>query len=236
MAVRVVERRWPTTAVVVLAAGVPGLLVLAAVERIARWLDTTPGLVEYTTLGLTWNLCLLALLAVWVTRIEGQPLRELVTRWWRREHAEERVERPVVTWVLIAVLCAFGLTSIRLELIDAGWDVLAGPSWSINSPTANRGDAGFSIGAGVIAYQILIRIPLTVFVEESLFRGWVQERHGAVASGSLFAAYHLAQWWTIPALIPFGVALSLMRYVTRSIWPGAVLHGMGNVVYAFGLR
>ena len=220
----------------VAAAALPGALLLPVVVPVARWLDTEPGLVGYTGLSFTWNLCVLVLLTTVVRHHEGLPLKELVARWWQREHTEEHVQRPVALWCLAAATAAIGLTSIRLWLIDLGWDVAAGPEWSMDSPDVNRGIIGFAIGPGVIAFQLLIRIPLTVFVEETLFRGWVQDRHGAFVSAVLFAAYHWAQWWTIPALIPFGLALSLLRVVTRSIWPGAVLHGAGNAVYAFSLR
>lgn len=229
-------RDWRLTIAVVLAAALPGVLLLPVVVPVARWLDTEPGLIEYTGLSLAWKLSVLVVLAAAVAPGEGRPLRDLIARWWQREHREEDVGRPVALWALLLVLAAIGLSSVRLWLIDLGWDLAAGPEWSINTPEANRGIVGFAIGPGVVAFQLLIRIPLTVFVEETLFRGWVQERHGPFVSGTLFAAYHLAQWWTIPALIPFGLALSLLRVATRSIWPGALLHGAGNAVYAFSLR
>jgi membrane protease YdiL (CAAX protease family) len=122
-----------------------------------------------------------------------------------------------------------------LAVIDAVWAIAPGPSWSVNSPDANEGLLAISVPPVVVVFQILVRVPLTVFVEESLFRGWVQNRHGAIASALLFAVYHLAQWWTIPALVPFALAPSLLRVATRSIWPGATIHAVGNIVYVFTL-
>ena len=230
-----VRGRVSTTLLVVGAAAALGLLLAALISPIADALDANKGLVEYTAFILAWHLGVLAIIAVVLPRLEGRPFGQLVGRWWVRQHRDEHVERPAILWAALIVIGLLSISPLRLWAVDTGWDLLAGPEWSVNSPAANRGDPGFSIGAGVLLLQLLVRIPLTVFVEETLFRGWVQDRHGPIASGALFAAYHWSQWWTIGALLPFGLALSLLRVATRSIWPGAILHGAGNASYAVAL-
>lgn len=224
-----------TTVAVVLVAGLPSLLLLAGVVPVAEALDVAPGLVEYTAFILVWNLAVLGLLVRLVPATTGTAFGHQIRRWWRLRHDSEVVDHPVLLWVAIVAVGVLGLSSVRLVLIDAAWDLLPGPEWSINSPDANRGAPGIEIGVWVLLFQLLVRIPLTVFVEETLFRGWVQDRHGVVVASLLFAGYHLAQWWTIPGLVPFAFALGLLRLATRSIWPGAVLHAAGNVVYAISL-
>ena len=225
-------RGWATTLGVVAGAGVPGLVLLPFVLPISRTLDIAPGLIEYCGVALCWNLATLGLLGWLLPRCTGEPFPELVRRWWARRHTDEHPRHPIALWAVAVVTGGIGVSPVRLWLIDRGWSPLPGPLWSINSPAANRGHLGISIGAAVVIFQVAIRIPLTVFVEETLFRGWVQDRHGPIAAGALFAAYHLAQWWTIPALIPFGIALSVLRVATKSIWPGAGLHALGDVAYA----
>lgn len=216
---------------VVVGAGVPGLLLLPLVVPCSRALGVAPGLVEYCGVALCWNLATLLLLVLLLPSCTGESFPELVRRWWVGYHADEHPRHPFAVWAGAALAGGIGVSPLRLWLIDRGWDLLRGPLWSINSPTANRGHLGLGVGAAIRIFQIGIRIPLTAFVEETLFRGWVQDRHGPMTSGALFAAYHFSQWWTIPALIPFGPALSLLRVATKSLWPGAALHFLGDVAY-----
>lgn len=224
--------RWATTLGVVAGAGIPGFLLLPFVVPLSRALDVAPGLVEYCGVALCWNLATLSLLVWLLPRCTGEPFSRLVRRWWVGRHTDEHPRHPIAVWAGAALVGGIGVSPLRLWLIDRGWDLLRGPLWSINSPAANRGHLGLRVGAALLIFQIAIRIPLTAFVEETLFRGWVQDRHGPITAGILFAAYHLSQWWTIPALIPFGLALSLLRVATKSIWPGTALHSLGDVAYA----
>ena len=57
-----------------------------------------------------------------------------------------------------------------------------------------------------------------------------------MVTGVLFAVYHLQQYETIPSLIPFGIALSLMRWWLGTIWPGVVFHYAGNAMFILSLR
>jgi membrane protease YdiL (CAAX protease family) len=78
-------------------------------------------------------------------------------------------------------------------------------------------------------------------VEESAFRGYMQspieERYGPVVAilitGTLFGLVHFSHPETTLALMPFYLAVAtiygMLAYLTKSIWPGAVLHAVGNI-------
>ena len=92
---------------------------------------------------------------------------------------------------------------------------------------------------GLLVLQLAVRYPITVLAEEMFFRGFLQPRIATAApvvTGVLFAAYHLQQFETIPSLIPFGIALGLLRWWTGSIWPGAAVHYAGNAIFIWSLR
>jgi membrane protease YdiL (CAAX protease family) len=220
---------------VVLAAALPGVVLVGAVRPTADAAHAQPALVDYAAHTLAWHAIVLLVIALVLPRVERQSLRTLVGVWWSKRRPPS--EHPAaLLWFAIIVSGALAFSPLRLALIDVGWRALPGPAWSVNSPSGNRGAIPFAVGPGLLMLQLVVRIPLTVFVEETLFRGWVLERHGLVASAVLFAAYHLSQWWTIGALIPFGLVLALLRAATRSLWPGAIGHWVGNAMYAFSLR
>jgi membrane protease YdiL (CAAX protease family) len=92
---------------------------------------------------------------------------------------------------------------------------------------------------GVLVLELAVRYPITVVIEESFFRGFLQPRIGLAAPvviGVLFAIYHLQQYETIPSLVPFGIALGVLRWWLGSIWPGAVFHYAGNAMFILSLR
>ena len=96
-----------------------------------------------------------------------------------------------------------------------------------------------ALGTGVLAFELLVRYPIVVVAEESFFRGFLQPRlrtWAPVLGGVLFAIYHLQQWQTIPSLVPFGIALGLLRWWLGSIWPGVVFHYVGNAMFILSLR
>ena len=220
---------------VVLAAALPGLALVGAVRPLADASDAQPALVDYAAHTLLWHSIVLVVIAIALPRLERQSFPQLVGTWWSKRLPTSGRARAGL-WFAIIVSGAVAFSPLRLALIDAGWRALPGPVWSVNSPDANRGAIPFALGPGLLVLQLIVRIPLTVFVEETLFRGWVLERHGAAISAVLFAGYHLSQWWTIGALIPFGLVLALLRTATRSMWPGAISHWIGNAMYAISLR
>lgn len=85
----------------------------------------------------------------------------------------------------------------------------------------------------VLVVELLVRYPITVFAEETLFRGWLQPRlpAGILLSSLLWAGFHLQQIPTIPALIPFGIALGGIRWWTGDIRATLAIHYVGNAIF-----
>jgi membrane protease YdiL (CAAX protease family) len=89
-------------------------------------------------------------------------------------------------------------------------------------------------GLVLVLAEVLVRYPLTVFAEESFFRGWLQPRlpgAGVAGSALLWAGYHLQQVRTIPSLVLFGLGLGLIRAWTGNVRATALLHYGANVAF-----
>jgi uncharacterized protein len=90
-------------------------------------------------------------------------------------------------------------------------------------------------------FLLLMGSAVAGIVEEAAFRGYLQgpieKRHGPIVAisitGILFGFAHFTHPETTIALMPFyfGVAViyGMMAYLTNSILPGIVLHGVGDV-------
>ena len=90
------------------------------------------------------------------------------------------------------------------------------------------------VGLGLAAAELLVRYPISVFVEEAFFRGWMQPRlgrYGPVLSALLWAAWHLQQISTIPSLILFGLVLGFLRWWTGTIRVSGILHYLSNAAF-----
>jgi membrane protease YdiL (CAAX protease family) len=127
--------------------------------------------------------------------------------------------------------------SIALIGVAFAWDSIPGLRNLAASGSGTSYDAG-TVTLGLLAFELLVRYPLQVVAEESFFRGFLQPRVAWAApatTGVLFALYHLQQWRTIPSLIPFGIALGLLYWWLGSIWPGVVLHYVGNAMFILSL-
>jgi membrane protease YdiL (CAAX protease family) len=104
-------------------------------------------------------------------------------------------------------------------------------------PSATSGEAYGTVqkaGLALTLAELLIRYPTTVLVEEAFFRGWLQPRiprWAPVASGVLFAAFHLQQVSTIPSLIPLGIALGIIRWWTDNVRATSVIHYASNATF-----
>jgi membrane protease YdiL (CAAX protease family) len=104
-------------------------------------------------------------------------------------------------------------------------------------PSAGSGESYGEVqkaGVALAVAELLVRYPLTVFAEESFFRGWLQPRiprWGPVASGVLFAGFHLQQASTIPSLVPLGIGLGIIRWATGNVRVTAVIHYLSNAVF-----
>jgi membrane protease YdiL (CAAX protease family) len=99
-------------------------------------------------------------------------------------------------------------------------------------------DAG-TVTTGLLVLELAVRYPIGVLSEEMFFRGFLQPRIAVAApvvTGVLFAIYHLQQFETIPSLVPFGIALGLLRWWTGNIWTGAAVHYAGNAIFILSLR
>ena len=77
-------------------------------------------------------------------------------------------------WAAAGAMAAVAWSPLGTWTIERLWDVLAGPSWALGNPDSYRGEFPVDVTGLLVAYQLLIRIPLTVMTEEVLFRGWLQ--------------------------------------------------------------
>jgi len=150
-------------------------------------------------------------------------------------------------WI-IAVLAAsytlYGLliTGTRLA-IDNGLLVI--PQWvppvidprlSFNSDFAHRVFGDKAQGDWSILVLLLIVHFFNIIGEEFWWRGYILPRqeltHGKwtwVVHGTLWAMFHIPQWWTIVATLPLALLLSLMAQRLRSTWPGIITHSLMNL-------
>lgn len=87
---------------------------------------------------------------------------------------------------------------------------------------------------GRLVTLLLIRYPLTVSLEETLFRGFLQRElaNGLIIASLLFAAYHLQQWRTIPSLVPYAFMFGILYSWTGWLWAPAVAHYCLDAGYA----
>ena len=91
-----------------------------------------------------------------------------------------------------------------------------------------------SIYSGMII--IVTTVLIAPFVEEMLFRGYLQkiledswqDVTKAVLITSLFFAFvHLNLYWVVQIYL-LGLVLGFLAWRTNSIWPGLILHGLNN--------
>jgi membrane protease YdiL (CAAX protease family) len=98
-----------------------------------------------------------------------------------------------------------------------------------------------------LAFWLLMSAAVAGIVEESAFRGYMQEpierRHGPVVAilvtGTLFGFMHFTHPEVTLILMPYYLAVAAiygtLAYLTNSILPGVVLHAGGNVLSAVNL-
>lgn len=128
-------------------------------------------------------------------------------------------------------------TVVGLVLLTFAWGSIPGLRELASSGSGSSYQAG-TLTTAVLVFELLVRYPITVLSEETFFRGFLQQRISVAApvvTGILFAVYHMQQWQTIPSLIPYGIALGLLRWWLGTIWPGAALHYAGNAIFIFSL-
>ena len=118
------------------------------------------------------------------------------------------------------------------------WDSIPGLRDLSAAGSGSSYEAG-EVTTAILVFELLVRYPVTVLAEEAFFRGYLQPRiafAAPVVTGVLFALYHLQQFETIPSLVPFGIALGLLRWWLGTIWPGVVFHYAGNAIFILSLR
>jgi uncharacterized protein len=84
---------------------------------------------------------------------------------------------------------------------------------------------------------VLLVVIVAGVLEEMLFRGFLQmslERNGppgkAVAvTAAVFSLLHFNPWWEVQ-IFALGIALGVLAWRGRSIWPCVVIHGLNNAI------
>lgn len=128
--------------------------------------------------------------------------------------------------------------AVALVVLTFAWDSVPELRQLASSGSGSSFNAG-TVTAPPLIFELAVRYPINVLAEEMFFRGFLQpriSRAAPVVTGVLFGLYHLQQWETIPSLIPYGIALGLLRWWLGSIWPGAALHYVGNALFILSLR
>lgn len=90
------------------------------------------------------------------------------------------------------------------------------------------------VGTALIIGETLVRYPLTAFVEEGFFRGWLQPRlgrQGPVLAAVLWGVYHLQQVSTIPSLVVFGLALGALRWWLGNVRLTTAIHYVSDITF-----
>ncbi len=226
---------WDWTDVVVfLGAYVLGVSVLSeifvapGVERFARGLTHGLGPQVQTALAnFTEQTAVYALaMAVVAGLVLGRRHASLGDLGWRM---------PRISWIPIAVGAALAALVVLTWLLD--WE--AGLVHVQNAQVSTvQGEYGHQVGIALLLLSVVV--PLA---EETFFRGFVygwMRRHlnvpaAAVLSGCFFAAAHVG-WGTSTEEILFlplallGVLLALLYEYSGSLLPGAIVHGIFNLV------
>jgi membrane protease YdiL (CAAX protease family) len=172
----------------------------------------------FSLVGIGWKIATVGVMLLAARRWNGDVIP---TEPARRERAP------------IAIIGVVALTALSFS-----WDSIPGLRELSAAGSAASYDAG-GFTTAIVVFELVARYPATVLAEEAFFRGYLQPRitsAAPVVTGVLFALYHLQQFETIPSLIPFGIALGLLRWWLGTIWPGVVFHYAGNAIFILSLR
>jgi membrane protease YdiL (CAAX protease family) len=169
---------------------------------------------------LVWKLATIAIMVWALRRYEGRRLDAATTGWASEDDGAPRPSRARVA--IAGALLAGAVSAFIPNLVG------------LSSGSASAYGTVHKAGVALILAELLVRYPLTVFAEEAFFRGWLQPRlgrGGPALSAVLWGLYHLQQVKTIPQLIPYGVALGLLRWWRGNVRASAAVHYLGNVVF-----
>jgi membrane protease YdiL (CAAX protease family) len=143
------------------------------------------------------------------------------------------LSRPVLRWTLVAIPV----------MIFASWSL--GEVWFHLVPVPPDSIQPFDFLTGNLTGKITLAILAVAFapvIEEFFFRGLLQSTiakyngpaAGILLSATAFAAAHFLPW-IFPIHFFLGAAFGYAVYVTRSIWPGVILHAANNLAALAGL-
>lgn len=198
-------------------AGVAGItgFALDAVARSDGW--------SYPSVGSSAALTLWGLATITITGIAIRATGEQLTpSLLGLEPTQQHNTRPRTPLALVGLGASLGLM-ILVDQLGIGAVATGRDAYS----------STHQVAAVVLLIELLIRYPITVLAEEALFRGWLQPRlpAGVLVSALLWAGFHLQQIPTIPALIPFGIALGTLRWWTGSIRVPLAVHYLANATF-----
>jgi membrane protease YdiL (CAAX protease family) len=222
----------------------------AAARKRARDRRMTGRVLKYFLMFVVWNigasialglgfafhaelvgLLLTILLAFWIVRGyllggEGGARRRGLIR-------PRPLSREALGWTLLAIpvllLASWSLGEVWIRLVPV-------PPSSFDPFEAFTRTVTGKISIAVIA------VALAPVLEEFFFRGLIQrtiERQygpapAIVTAAAIFAAAHLLPW-IFPLHFFLGAAFGYAVYVTRSIWPGVILHAANNAAAVVGV-
>jgi membrane protease YdiL (CAAX protease family) len=222
----------------------------AAARRRARDRRMTARLLRYFLMFVVWNIgasIALGLGFVFHAELVGLLLTILLAFWMVRGYllggeggARRRglirprpLSREGLGWTLLAIpvllLASWSLGEVWIRLVPV-------PPASFDPFEAFTRTVTGKISIAVIA------VALAPVLEEFFFRGLIQrtiEREygpapAIVTAAAIFAAAHLLPW-IFPLHFFLGAAFGYAVYVTRSIWPGVILHAANNAAAVVGV-
>ena len=211
---------WTSGVLVVALSAVVGGVLHWSADRFARARPTHFLGSRASLLLIVLHACMLGIVA-WRLEADGRDALGVMGGFWAPHRGS--VSATVALPVLIGVMTLATLWS-RIPVLKR--------FASAGDPSSYAPGGRLTIGA--LALLILVRYPLTVVAEETIFRGYLQRYlgWGIVLSSFAFAAYHVMQWRTIPSLLPYAFALGVLAAWTGSLFVGGVLHYVMDAGFA----
>lgn len=218
----------------VTASGTVGIGLLRLVQPVASTTGVHPAVIDATVAPVVLNIFNLSAMAWALRRYEGRrlSLRAIGLKPLRWRKSSDRFLDKYGPLIPIVALLAITASPARTWLIDRVWNVLPGPEWSTNStPATMNGHFPIALTGGLVAYQVLVRNPFTVGVEETYMQGYLFPRlgsHPVVKVSLLRAWYHMFQWWAVPSVVPYAFVFGILRGWAGNPYPSIALHYVVN--------
>jgi membrane protease YdiL (CAAX protease family) len=211
---------WTIGIAVVGSAAVLGLVTDGSFHYVTRKLPSHFLGVGSSVANLVWRLGILAVIVCALAFQHRSPVGT-TTRMWSVTSPASLSSAVAVP--MLVVLYAIAFLWARIPVIGKS---------AASNPGAYK-SAG-TLSASAVLLLLTVRYPLTVFAEETLFRGylWRTLGWGMVVGSVAFAGYHLTQWRTIPSLIPYNLAGGVIVLWTGALWPAAVVHYLLDAGFA----